>query len=94
MLESTGMSEQRRIEAALKKAKLPKWVQRTRVELSSDWTGDPVAVVHVLIRKGREDVATDGKKLSELHLLIHDVVESSGAPMRAFLRFETASEAA
>jgi len=88
------MSEQRRIEAALRKAKLPKWVQRTRVELSSDWTGDPVAVVHVLIRRGREDVVTDGKKLNDLHLLVHDVVESSGARMRAFLRFETASEAA
>jgi hypothetical protein len=94
MLESTRMSEKQRIEAALKKAKLPKWVQRTRVELSDDWTGEPVAVVHVLIRKGKEAVVMDGKKLNELHLLLHDLVESTGAQMRTSLTFETASEAA
>jgi hypothetical protein len=88
------MTEQRRIEAALKKAKLPKWVQRTRLELSEDWTGEPVAVVHVLIRKGRDAVLTDGKKLNELHLLLHDVVQSTGVRMLTSLRFETASEAA
>lgn len=88
------MSEERRIEAALRKAKLPKWVQRTHVELSSDWTGDPVAVVHVLIRKGREDVVTDGKRLGDLYLLLHQTVESTGVQMRTSLSIETTSEAA
>lgn len=79
---------------ALKKVKLPTWVQSVTIEPMVDHTGDPAARVVVLVRAGREGVIQDGGALLDLTGAIHVALNAEGLDLFPYTRFFVASEAA
>lgn len=88
------MSDIDRIEKALKKAKLPDWVESTRVEPMVDHTGESALRVTVVVRADREDVVKDGEALNALSRKIHLLIDAAGVPLFPYTRFVGSSEAA
>jgi hypothetical protein len=83
-----------RIRKALKGKRLPDWVAKTHVELIEDAAGETAAVVHVVIREGRDAILRDGNALTEVGTIVHDALVRARIPLWPYVRFESESEAA
>ena len=88
------VSDIEQVRKALKKTKLPSWVESTSAEPMIDHTGDPAVRVTIVVRKDREDVVKDGAALSELSRTIHLAIDAAGVHLLPYTRFVGASEAA
>ena len=88
------MSEIEQVRKALKKAKLPDWVESTRIDAMIDHTGEPAVRVTVVVRADREGVVRDGAALSDLSRKIHLAIDAAGIHLFPYTRFVGASEAA
>jgi hypothetical protein len=88
------MSELDQIRKALKKAKLPAWVESTRVEAMVDHTGESAVRVTVVVRAGDEGIVNDGAALNALSRQIHIAIDAAGVSLFPYTRFVGANEAA
>ena len=88
------MSDIERVRKALKRAKLPGWVESASAEAMTDHTGDPAVRITIVVRAEREDVVRDGAALSELSRKIHIAIDAAGVHLFPHTRFVGASEAA
>lgn len=88
------MSTVDRVAKALKRAKLPDWVEKTHVESMVDHTGAGALRVIVVVRSDRGEMVSDGKALNALARKIHHAVEETGVDLLPYTRFTLADEAA
>lgn len=88
------MSAVDEITKALKKAKLPDWVESTHVETMVDHIGDAAVRVIVVVRADRGDIVKDGGALSDLRRKVHLAIDEVGVDLYPYTRFTIAGEAA
>jgi len=89
------MSDIERVKKALKRVKLPNWIESTTAEAMVDHTGEPAVRVTFVVRVGREDEVKDGAALSELARKVHSAIIAAGVlDLYPYTRFVGASEAA
>jgi hypothetical protein len=87
-------SDAGRIRRALTRAGLPRWVKEARVQLMTDHTGDPAAMVSLIVRSGRDAVLADGEVLLATSLRIRGAVSDAGIDRIPYVRFVAEREAA
>jgi len=88
------MSVVAQIEAALKSAKLPKWIDRFTVEPMTDHSGGRAVRITLVVREDQTDVLQDGAALNDVARRVHSAVDEAGLDLWPYSEFVSASEAA